>query len=201
MRAPQLTHPRLQLRRRPGSGSTAAAANDPPAPPARLAITRHPRSAPTGATPPPRPRPRSPRAPSSTAITALYRCSTTDNATNANPGLPRRPQRTEEPITASGVKHVLGLSCQACPETGQAAAALRREDLLYDIKGGSLRSPPAPAAGGRKRPSSPAPARQGVGPRRRSARHARQRRNVSGVAPADGRVSTRSLRSGSACGP
>jgi hypothetical protein len=30
-----------------------------------------------------------------------------------------------------------------------------REDFLYDFKGGSRRSPPAPAAGGRKRPSSP----------------------------------------------
>jgi hypothetical protein len=32
-----------------------------------------------------------------------------------------------------------------------------RDDFLYDIKGGGLRPPPAPATGGRKRPSSPAP--------------------------------------------
>src|SRR5215213_226908 len=31
-----------------------------------------------------------------------------------------------------------------------------RDQFLYDFKGGSLRSPPAPAAGGRRRPSSPA---------------------------------------------
>jgi hypothetical protein len=35
-------------------------------------------------------------------------------------------------------------------------ASDRREQFLYDIKCGSLRSPPAPTAGGRKRPSSPA---------------------------------------------
>ena len=38
-----------------------------------------------------------------------------------------------------------------------ALSEVQREELLYDIKGGSLRSPPAPAAGGRKRPSSRAP--------------------------------------------
>src|SRR4051794_18618931 len=47
------------------------------------------------------------------------------------------------------------------PSTSELAMSSRPfgEHLLYDIKGGSLRSPPAPAAGGRKRPSSPAPAR------------------------------------------
>jgi hypothetical protein len=46
----------------------------------------------------------------------------------------------------------------------------RREDFLYDFKGGSLRSPPAPpAAGGRKRPSSPRrTSRVRGGPRDRS---------------------------------
>jgi hypothetical protein len=34
---------------------------------------------------------------------------------------------------------------------------LAREECLYVVKGGSLRSPPTPAAGGRRRPSSPAP--------------------------------------------
>jgi hypothetical protein len=56
------------------------------------------------------------RAPSNTATTALYRCSTTDNATNANPGL---PPKAKEPITANGVNHLLTLTRQASPETGQ----------------------------------------------------------------------------------
>jgi hypothetical protein len=35
----------------------------------------------------------------------------------------------------------------------------QREDLLYDIKGGSFRPPPSAAAGGRTRPSSQTPER------------------------------------------
>src|SRR5688500_127905 len=78
----------------------------------------------------------------------------TDNATSANPGLPSPTPRTTR------ADH--GRRRQACPETpassksrdSTAAGAAARENFLYDFKGGSLRSPPAPAAGGRKRPSS-----------------------------------------------
>ena len=83
-------------------------------------------------------------APSSTAITALYRCSITDNATNANPGL---PPKARKPITASGVNHLLRLSCQACRETGQQRRADCWYALLYVFKGGGLRPPPAPRCG------------------------------------------------------
>jgi len=45
---------------------------------------------------------------------------------------------------------------QAVLLRGATTALPRGNDILHVIKGGSLRSPPAPAAGGRKRPSSPA---------------------------------------------
>jgi hypothetical protein len=56
-------------------------------------------------------------------------------------------------------------------ETGQAPWHPVGDEFLYVFKGGSLRSPPAPAAGGRKRPSSPAPtSRVRTTPMRRAAR-------------------------------
>ena len=49
----------------------------------------------------------------------------------------------------------------ACAEPARSrlvsSCRVSGEQFLYPFKGGSLRSPPAPAAGGRKRPSSPAP--------------------------------------------
>jgi hypothetical protein len=41
----------------------------------------------------------------------------------------------------------------ARPEEQKQARPPCGDDFLYDVKGGSLRSPPPPAAGGRKRPS------------------------------------------------
>jgi hypothetical protein len=52
----------------------------------------------------------------------------TDNATSANPGLPVANDATEP------VDH----------GRRQATGELRREHFVYDLKGGSLRSPPAP---------------------------------------------------------
>ncbi len=58
------------------------------------------------------------------------------------------------PAAHGTVKHQLRLGFPGVP-LRTATRMLAREDLLYELKGGSLRSPP-PAAGGRKRPSSPA---------------------------------------------
>ena len=94
--------------------------------------------------------------------TARYRCSMTDNATNPNPGLPAAKSATRPAITAA-LNHHRGTGVKHQPGQDTPGAA-GREHILYEIKGGSLRSPPAPAAGGRKRPSSPA--LYGLGPRR-----------------------------------
>jgi hypothetical protein len=57
-------------------------------------------------------------------------------------------------LRPAGVKHQLRLTAQRHPTKDKVPRSVR-EDLVYDFKGGSLRWPPAPAAGGRKRPSSP----------------------------------------------
>jgi hypothetical protein len=111
----------------------------------------------------------------------------TDPATSANPGPPaprrRQPRRGRKPITAP-VKHLLRLRCKASPETGQHQTAPGREDLLYDFKGGSLRSPPAlRLRAAASRPSSPRARTHGRATRRRSARHASKPCDVGGVAP------------------
>src|SRR3954447_26839317 len=89
----------------------------------------------------------------------------TDNATNAVPGLLAADPQQGQPITAA-VKHQPRHHCQASPGTGQHEKGLAREDLLYELKGGSLRSPPRRLRGGRRRPSSPA--RSGSSSRKRS---------------------------------
>jgi hypothetical protein len=83
-----------------------------------------------------------------------------------------RPPATRRPQPPRGRQADHG-TCKASPGTRLSSRSrdsthgwpAPREDLLYEFKGGSLRSPPAPAAGGRKRPSSPAPAYRSVGRR------------------------------------
>jgi hypothetical protein len=75
-------------------------------------------------------------------------------------------------LAVAGVKRVLRLRRQACPETGHPIDASLGEDLLYMVKGGGLRPPPAPAAGGRKRPSSPAPHARSASTENRAAANA-----------------------------
>src|SRR4051795_12500985 len=65
----------------------------------------------------------------------------TDNATSANPDLPAAKTQPGQPITTA-VKHQPRHRCKASPGTGQWQDICPREELLYEIKGGSLRSPP-----------------------------------------------------------
>jgi hypothetical protein len=114
MRAPQLTHQRLDLRRRlmrtrprplrtiRQTGETAIAI---PGQPRVHRLARHTHSTATSLT----------LAPSNTAITALYRCSTTDNATNANPGLPPKSERADHDQRR-----------QACPATHMSSISRDR---------------------------------------------------------------------------
>src|SRR4051794_24763676 len=53
--------------------------------------------------------------------------------------IPASRAKAPEPITTSGVKHVLRLTCQASTETGQRQTPQIREDLLYVLKGGASR--------------------------------------------------------------
>ena len=103
----------------PDSGSTAAAATDPPAPPTPPRDTAPPTHAPTGATPRPR------AATSLTARAVQHRhhrpIPLLDNRQRHQCQSRPPAQSAEQPITASGVNHVLRLRCQACPETGQPA--------------------------------------------------------------------------------
>ena len=99
--------------------------------------TRSPRPARNRRTGPPRP----------AASHALGSCRLV--VRNSSPAVERR-------IASASLLSWLPCFC-AC------ASVLGCEQSLYDFKGGSLRSPPAPAAGGRKRPSSPdAPHRSAV---------------------------------------
>jgi hypothetical protein len=49
--------------------------------------------------------------------------------------IPASPAKAKEPITASGVKHLLTLTRQASPETGHPANRTPCYDFLYVLKG------------------------------------------------------------------
>ena len=68
-------------------------------------------------------------------------------------GKGRRDSRPRPTARAAPLRNVEGLL--PSPWIRHPVDTPAREELLYDIKGGGLRPPPAPAAGGRKRPSSP----------------------------------------------
>jgi hypothetical protein len=55
--------------------------------------------------------------------------------------IPASRPKAKEPITTSGVNHLLRLTRQASPETGQRRDAMRREDFLYVLKGRAARAP------------------------------------------------------------
>ena len=150
VRAPQLTHPRLHLRRglvraRPRPLRPVRQPRQP-----RLAIARHPRMhrlarhAHLGGHLAHRARRPTPPSPPGTAA----RRPTT-------PPMPIPASRAEarKPITASGVKHVLRPQCQARPETGQGGKpwwggmffTYSRRPSARPAARGSLRSPCSPA--------------------------------------------------------
>src|SRR4051794_23019079 len=97
-----------------------------------------------------------------------------------------RPQQQGQPITAA-VKHLLQLRRKASTETGHCRWVTLCGYLLYVVKGGSLRSPPAPGVGGRKRPSSPALGREGDDLERRPARRGDSATESLRIAPRTGR--------------
>jgi hypothetical protein len=123
----------------------------------------------------PAPRPTGPRRPLPLGALAEQQRSNADvrsAATNANRPPVRKRESRPRPLSSinrdSPVKHLP----RQDTETGQETVHPSREEFLYAVKGGSLRSPPAPsAAGGRKRPSSPAP--EDPGARRPSTRRSR----------------------------
>ena len=135
-----------------------------------LRSARSPRSPRTAAAGLRRSRYREPAAPASATADGVARAHIHEPPPAPPPDMPPQVARAFTRALAKAPEQSIhgscASTCQASPHTADASPHLRgapsdtgseqpREDLLYEFKGGGLRPPPAPAAGGRKRPSSP----------------------------------------------